>query len=83
MKTINNDIRIFIKDITLFLQNHGNYTPEKIEPMFQKAYKLYVKYDVENEQGVAPDNNPKLIVAICKKCGKGHSLHIAANRCCR
>ena len=49
VEDINNELRLFIKDITLFLQQHKNYTAEKIEPMFQRAYKLYVKYDVENE----------------------------------
>ena len=44
---INEELRLFVKDITLFLQKHCNYNPEKIEPMFQRAYKLYVKYDVE------------------------------------
>ena len=44
---INDELILFIKDITLFLQKHCNYNPEKIEPMFQRAYKLYVKYNVE------------------------------------
>lgn len=43
------DLRLFIKDITLFLQKHSNYNPKKMEPMFQRAYRLYVKYNVENE----------------------------------
>ena len=50
MEIINDELRLFIKDITLFLQKHSNYTTKKIEPVFQRAYKLYVKYDVENEQ---------------------------------
>jgi len=49
---MNEELRLFVHDITLFLQNHGNYKPDKIEPMFQRAYKLYVKYDVENPQQV-------------------------------
>jgi len=44
---INEELRLFVKDITLFLQKHSNYNPKKIEPMFQRAYRLYVKYDVE------------------------------------
>ena len=44
----NNELRLFIKDITLFLQKPSNYNAGKIEPMFQRAYKLYSKYDVEN-----------------------------------
>ena len=51
MESIPDDLRLFIYDITLFLQKHSNYNPEKIEPMFQRAYKLYVKYDVENNNG--------------------------------
>ena len=50
MKHINDDLRLIIKYINLFLQQHKNCTPDKIEPMFQRAYKLYVKYDVENEK---------------------------------
>jgi len=50
MKDINEELRMFIYDITLFLQKHSNYNFAKIEPMFQRAYKLYVKYDVENPQ---------------------------------
>ena len=55
MEIINDELRLFIKDITLFLQKQSNYTSEKIAPMFQTAYKLYVKYDVENEQANSPD----------------------------
>ena len=47
---INEELRLFVHDITLFLQKHSNYNAEKIVPMFQRAYRLYVKYDVENEQ---------------------------------
>lgn len=47
MEKINKEIRLFIHDITLFLQRHENYTPEKIEPIFQRSYNLYLKYDVE------------------------------------
>jgi len=52
MESISDELRLFIKDITLFLQKHSNYNPEKVEPMFQRAYKLYVKYDVENNQEI-------------------------------
>ena len=54
---ISDEVKSFIKDITLFLQKHSNYNPEKIEPMFQRAYKLYVKYDVENNQEIQLDND--------------------------
>ena len=50
MEGVNDELRLFVHDITLFLQDHSNHNAEKIEPMFQRAYKLYVKYDVENEQ---------------------------------
>jgi hypothetical protein len=49
MMEINDELKLFIKEITLFLQKHSNHNAEKIEPMFQRAYKLYVKYDVENK----------------------------------
>lgn len=65
MEIINNELRLFIKDITLFLQLHSNCTPEKIEPMFQKAYKLYVKYDVENEQAVEADAESRCAYCDC------------------
>ncbi len=47
---INDELKTFIKDITLFLQKHTNCNPEKMEPMFQRAYKLYVKYEVEKQE---------------------------------
>ena len=46
-KEMMEELMDFIKEITLFLQDHSNYNSKKIELMFQKAYKLYVKYDVE------------------------------------
>ena len=49
MDGINEELMLFIHDITLFLQDHSNHNAEKIEPMFQRAYKLYVKYDVEKK----------------------------------
>jgi len=76
MEAIDNELRLFIKDITLFLQNHSNYTPEKMETMFQRAYKLYVKYDVENEQLNPVDegklcrcSNPSYPLGPCVNCG--------------
>ncbi len=56
---IPDEIRLFIKDITLFLQRQSNYTPDKIEPMFQRAYKFYSKYEVETEQANSADSNNK------------------------
>jgi len=45
------DLKTFIRDVTLFLQKHAHYNMEKIEPMFQRAHRLYVKYDVERKAG--------------------------------
>lgn len=42
------ELRKFVMDVTLFLQKHAHHDMKKIEPMFQRAYRLYVKYDVEN-----------------------------------
>ena len=55
METINKELRLFVKDVTLFLQRQSDYNHEKVEPMFQRAYKLYVKYDVEKEPSVEAD----------------------------
>lgn len=55
MEVINDELRLFIKSVTLFLQKNSHHNPEEIEPMFQRAYRLYVKYDVENESAVAND----------------------------
>ena len=52
MESINDELRFFVRDIPLFLQKHCNYNAKKIEPMFQRAYRLYVKYDVENDSRV-------------------------------
>ncbi len=45
---INDDLRSFIYEVTLFLQKSRSSTPEQMDRMFQRAYKLYAKYDVEN-----------------------------------
>ena len=52
---INNELRLFIYDVTLFLQKTAHYNMQEIEPMFQRAYRLYVKYDVE---GKNENSNP-------------------------
>ena len=76
MNTINEELRLFVRDVTLFLQKHTNYNPEKIEPMFQRAYKLYVKYNVENQQGDSADGatechceSPAWPLDPCVNCG--------------
>ena len=53
---INGELRLFVHDITLFLQDHSNHVAEKIEPMFQRAYRLYVKYDVERQTAAQSRN---------------------------
>ena len=50
MKTtysIPEDLRAFVYNVTLFLQASRSKTPEQMDNMFHKAYRLYVKYDVE------------------------------------
>ena len=39
----------FIYDVTLFLQSHKSQTDSRFSAMFQRAYRLYVKYDVEQQ----------------------------------
>lgn len=43
------DVRHFILRITLHLQKSRSMTPEQNDYMFQQAYRLYVKYEVEKE----------------------------------
>lgn len=45
---IPDDIKYFIKDAILLLQKISCVEQERVERLFQKAYKLYVKYDVED-----------------------------------
>lgn len=46
-KEIPNDIKDFIRSITLDLQTHREKTEEEMDKMFQIAYKLYSKYKVD------------------------------------
>ena len=46
-KGLSLELRLFIHDVTLFLQKIAHHNMNEIEPMFQRAYKLYVKYDVD------------------------------------
>lgn len=41
------DVRSFVERVTLHLQSHRSKTPEQHAAMFQEAYRLYCKYDVE------------------------------------
>ena len=43
------DMKWFLKDITLFLQQHRSKSPEQISKKFQDAYQLYVKYKVDEK----------------------------------
>ena len=42
-----NEMKSFVHIITLDLQRHREKSPEQLDAMFQSAYRLYVKYDVE------------------------------------
>ena len=39
----------FISDVTLFLQSHKSKTDIQFTDMFQRAYRMYVKHDVEKQ----------------------------------
>lgn len=41
------ELREFVRRITLELQQHRSRTPKQLDGLFQEAYKLYVKHDVE------------------------------------
>ena len=45
------DVRLFIYLVTLFLQASRGKSPKEMDAMFHRAYKLYVKYDVEGRKG--------------------------------
>lgn len=52
----------FIKVVTLHLQTSRSKTPEQNDIMFQRAYRLYVKYDVDGSQAAlraAVDRRPE------------------------
>ena len=44
------DVRDFIYHITLALQEHRSKTDAQKDQLFQDAYVLYCKYDVENKR---------------------------------
>lgn len=44
------ELKGFVYIITLDLQKHREKTPEQLDAMFQRAYRLYVKYDVEGKK---------------------------------
>jgi len=43
------ELKKFIYDVTLLLQSHRSKTEVEMDRMFQRAYRLYVKYDVEGK----------------------------------
>jgi hypothetical protein len=47
------DVRFFIREVTLHLQSNRSKTPEQHDAMFQAAYRLYAKYDVEGRSANA------------------------------
>jgi predicted nucleic acid-binding Zn-ribbon protein len=53
--TIPEDVRSFIYTVTLFLQSSRSKTPEQMDRMFQRSYKLYAHYGVE---GSFPQPSP-------------------------
>ena len=66
------DVRHFIYAITLDLQQHRSKTPKQLDMMFQDAYKLYAKYDVEGWNAKnCPHRSTGAPGAIntCEKCG--------------
>jgi hypothetical protein len=44
------DVRLFIYRVTLHLQSNRSKTPKQHDGMFQEAYKIYDKYDVEDRR---------------------------------
>ena len=49
-KPLPEDVKKFIFDITLFIQSHRGKTDKQMDDMFQRAYSLYCKYEVERER---------------------------------
>ena len=45
------ELKNFIYYITLQLQKHRTLTDEQKDDLFQRAYRFYVQYDVENRNG--------------------------------
>lgn len=45
---IPDDVKAFIRYATLEIQSHRSRTDAQKDNLFHRAYKLYVKYDVEN-----------------------------------
>ena len=44
------DVRSFICRVTLHLQSHRCKTENQHDDMFQEAYRIYCRYDVENRR---------------------------------
>ena len=63
METIPKDVRFFIYTITLFLQTGRSKTGKEMDIMFQSAYRLYVKYNIEkiSERPLGDEEIGKLI----------------------
>ena len=41
LKPLPEDVRLFIHDVTLFIQSHRSKTEEQMDDMFKKEYFLY------------------------------------------
>jgi len=48
------DVRLFIYRVTLHLQLNRSKTEKQHDDMFQEAYKIYCRYDVENRRAFTP-----------------------------
>lgn len=48
--SIPEDVRSFVYRVTLHLQSNRSKTPEQHDAMFQEAYRLYDRYDVEGRR---------------------------------
>jgi hypothetical protein len=44
------EVKVFVRDVTLYLQSYENRTRQQVETMFQRAYNIYCLLDVENRQ---------------------------------
>lgn len=50
VKELPEDVKTFIRIATLEIQSHRSKSDEQMDALFQKAYQLYSKYDVEASQ---------------------------------
>lgn len=48
--SVPDDVKEFIRIITLELQSHRSKSEIELDKLFQECYKMYVKYEVEKAQ---------------------------------